>query len=175
MVVNVTVPCSTSYAEISLGGLAAFGQAPGGGLEGPQGPGAASRAHERHHDRTPAVLASVSCLSVLRIRRSLRRHRRRLTVIAAILALAGAVAVHHSLMDMHQLDAGMGAVVEMCLGVFTAVGATLVLGGWAILPLDRWGPGRMLLAAGALRAPPVPVARARHGPAAVCVLCVSRR
>jgi hypothetical protein len=114
-------------------------------------------------------------VNALRIRRSLRRHRRHLAVLAAVIALACAIAVHHSLMDMHQLDAGMGAVAEMCLGVFTSVGAALAVAGWAVLALGRWRPGRMPLLGAALRVPSVPVARARHGPAAVCVLCVSRR
>ncbi|MCA1698641.1 MAG: hypothetical protein LC790_06975 [Actinobacteria bacterium] len=114
-------------------------------------------------------------MSALMIRRQLRRQRRNLAVIAAGLTLAGAIAAHHSggLMDMHQ-DTGIGAIVELCLGVFTAVGVVLVAVGLRVVAL-RWPRAPIALAAGAMRALGAPGARARHGPAAVAVLCVSRR
>lgn len=114
-------------------------------------------------------------VSALSIRRQLRRHRRRLTVVATVLALVGVIAVHHSGVTDMQRDMGIHAAVEMCLAVFTAVGAALVAVNLAGVALGRWSPKRRLLAAGALTAPAVPVAKARHGPAAVSVLCVSRR
>jgi hypothetical protein len=90
--------------------------------------------------------------------------------------LVGVVAAHHSgaLVDM-QHDMGMNAAVEMCLAVFTAAGATLAATGLAVVALGRWRSTLTLLPAGVLRALAVPVAKARHGPAAVSVLCVSRR
>jgi hypothetical protein len=123
-----------------------------------------------------AVLASVSPVTAIAIRRQLRRQRRHLAVITAVLALAGLLAVHHSgaLMDMHE-HSGMGAVIQMCLGVFTAVGAALLAGAVAVVALGRRCPTRGLLRGGAIRPLDAPLTRARHGPAAVCVLCVSRR
>jgi hypothetical protein len=112
----------------------------------------------------------------MRIRRQLRRQRCRLTAIVTVLALSAAIAAHHSglAMDMHH-DAGMSAVAQMCLGVFAAVGAALAAAGLSVIALSRWRPTLSLPAAGALRMPDVPVARARHGPAVVSVLCVCRR
>jgi hypothetical protein len=112
----------------------------------------------------------------LTIRRQLRRHRRHLVVIAAVLLLVGMIAAHHggALVDRHH-DAGMSAAVEMCLGVFTAVGAALAVATAAVVALGRWRPPLALRSCGALIVPDVPVARARHGPAAVSVLCVCRR
>jgi apolipoprotein N-acyltransferase len=114
-------------------------------------------------------------VSALTIRRQLRRQQRRTVMIFAVLAVAFVIVAHHSSvgMDMHQ-DAGMSTVAQMCLGVLTAVGAALVAVGLTVLALGRWRPTLILRAAGAMRAPVVPVARARHGPAAVAVLCVSR-
>lgn len=110
------------------------------------------------------------------IRRQLRRHRRHVAVIATVLALVGTLAAHHSGALMHaEHDSGMVAVIEMCLAAFTAVGAALVAVAVAVVALGRWRPALTLLAAGALTVPDVPVARARHGPAAVWFLCVIRR
>lgn len=122
------------------------------------------------------MVASVRLVSSLRIRRQLRRHRRDLALIATVLTLVGVVAAHHSgvLMDM-QHDMGMNAAVEMCLAVFTAVGAALVAVVLAVVALGRWRPALTLVPACGLTAPEVPVAKARHGPAAVSILCVNRR
>lgn len=73
-----------------------------------------------------------------------------------------------------QHDDGMSAAVEMCLAVFTAI-ATVVALGCAVLRLPQWRPALTRLASKTLAVQRVPVARARHGPAAVSVLCVSRR
>jgi O-antigen ligase len=116
-------------------------------------------------------------VSALGIRRRLRRQQRRTAIVFAVLAVAFVIAAHHSGtgMDMPH-DAGMGrAVAQMCLGVFTAVGAALVAAGLAVLALGRWQPTLTLSLSAPLPASPVPVARARHGPAAVSFLCVSRR
>ena len=123
-----------------------------------------------------AVVASVRRVSALTIRRQLRRYRRHLAVIGVVVALVGLIAAHHSAVftDMHH-DAGMHAVVELCLGVFTAVGAALVAVAVAIVVLKRPRALPAGLTTGSVVVPGVPVARARHGPAVVCVLCVSRR
>jgi hypothetical protein len=111
-------------------------------------------------------------VSALTIRRGLRRHRRHLALIAAIVTLAGLLAAHHgALLEMDHHGA-IGAVVELCLGVFTAVGVVLAAAGIGRVVLKRQRAVLTVGAGGVLR---VPVARARHGPAVVCVLCVSRR
>ena len=119
---------------------------------------------------------SVRRVSTLGIRGQLRRRRRRLKVVAAVLALACVIAIHHNAMAMDGgHDVGMGAAIEMCLGVFTAVGAAVAAAGLAILAL---GPPRALATApGELALPwrPSPTARARHGPELLSLLCVSRR
>lgn len=96
--------------------------------------------------------------------------------MASVLILGGLIAAHHGgpLVD-EQHDNGMNAAVEMCLGVFTAVGAALVALSCAVIALERWRPMLTLIASGTLTVPRVPVTRVRHGPAAVSVLCVSRR
>lgn len=91
--------------------------------------------------------------------------------------LAGALAMHHGAFEM---DVGMhhdpmvGAVAQICVGVFTAIGAVLAAAGIGIVPLWR----RPVLAPPsfrrAVRMRSIAV-RARHGPAAVSFLCVSRR
>jgi hypothetical protein len=74
---------------------------------------------------------------------------------------------------MHH-DPMVGAVAQMCVGVFTAVGAALAAVGIGIIPLWR----RPVLAPPsfrrAVRMRSI-AGRARHGPAAVSFLCVSRR
>ena len=96
--------------------------------------------------------------------------------MATILALAAGLAAHHSgaLADMqHHID--VNAALEMCLAVSTAVGAALAA---ATVPVIAFAGRRRAPAShgtDALTAPEAPVARARHGPAAVAVLCVSRR
>jgi hypothetical protein len=99
-----------------------------------------------------------------------------MAVLVAVVMVAAAITAHHSgmLMDM-QHETGMSSIVEMCLGVFTAVGAVLLGVGVAVLALGRWRPGRMLGAPVMRRLAIVPLARARDGPFVVCVLCVSRR
>lgn len=115
-------------------------------------------------------------MSALSIRRQLRRHRRRLTAVAAVLALAAVISAHHSGLPVtaHH-DMGMSVVAEMCLGVFTAVGAALAAVGFAVLALGRWRPVPIVLPTVALPARPAPLARARHGPQLLSLLCVSRR
>jgi len=118
----------------------------------------------------------VRTVSSLAIRRRLRRHRRHIAVTAAVLALVLVIAAHHSsvFMDMTH-DMGMNTAVEMCLGVFTAVGTALVAAGVAVVALGRWRPVPARPAGYVPTMPDVPAARARHGPDAVSVLGVSRR
>jgi len=105
------------------------------------------------------------------IRRGLRRHRRDLALLAAIVTLSSLIAVHHSGGLLEMDHGGIGAVAEMCLGVFTAAGVVLAAGAAVAVLKRKWA----MHAAGAGAVMRVPVARARHGPAVVCILCVSRR
>lgn len=115
-------------------------------------------------------------MSALDIRRQVRRQRRRLTVVATVLAFAGLITVHHAglPMDPHH---GMAAssVIEMCLAVFTAVGAAVAAAGFAALAPGGWRRVPAMPRAAALPARRVPLARARHGPGLLSLLCVSRR
>lgn len=113
-------------------------------------------------------------MSAIRIRALLRRRRRHLALISVVVALAGAIVVHHSVMADSSMGHGMGAVAQICLGVFAAVGAAVLAIAIGILAL---GPRRALLVP-ALRALPGvrgPIARARDGPALLVLLCVCRR
>jgi hypothetical protein len=69
-------------------------------------------------------------LSAMSIRGQLRRPRARLAAIGCILALAGAVAIHHSPIQGHGMDMpGMGMVV--CLAI---VGAAIAVATALISP-----------------------------------------
>jgi len=107
----------------------------------------------------------------------MRQQRRHVTAIVIVLVLSGVIAAHHSGvgMAMHDGSGGMAAVAQMCLAVFTAVGAALVAVRRTVLALGRWRPALTLCPSTPLAASPVPVARARHGPLAMSFLCVSRR
>jgi hypothetical protein len=120
-------------------------------------------------------------VGLLRIRSLLLllRRRRRGAALAAVALVAAAIAVHHL---APALAAGTGghhdghgdAVAELCLGVLTAVGAAIAVGG-ALLHaagrrLGRWRD-RLLPLAGIDRAAPPPrTARARAGPFFLCVM-----
>lgn len=97
--------------------------------------------------------------------------------MAAVLALATAIALHHSGMAMGPMhgDHGMSAAIELCLGVMTAVGTAVIAIALGVLALGRWRPARWLMASRrvVLAHPPLP--RARAGPPVLCLLCVSRR
>lgn len=116
-------------------------------------------------------------MSAIRLRRQIVRRRRHLTVLVAVFALAGAVALHHDGIVMGDMAGhhGMGAALEFCLGVVTAVGITAAAVALGVLLLGRLrrpstvSPVRHLVHARR------PIARARAGPPLLCVLCVSRR
>lgn len=117
-------------------------------------------------------------VSAIALRRQIIRRRRHLTTMAAVLATALALAVHHSDMaigDMHDHHDGMSAAIAMCLGVLTAVGTVVTAGALGVLALGRWGAVPILAAVGrALHVRP-PIPRSRAGPPLLCLLCVSRR
>ena len=94
-----------------------------------------------------------------------------------MLALASAIAVHHSGMATGAAhgDHGMSAAMEMCLAVMTAIGTAVAAVALGVLARARWLPVRIRMPAGVgfLARPPLP--RARAGPPLLCLLCVSRR
>jgi len=115
-------------------------------------------------------------VNALGIRRRLRRHRRRAAMIAAVVAFVSVIAAHHSGLDAQRVSGVHAtAVADMCLGVIIAAGAGLAAFGFARMALTGRRSVGTPIAHGPVHAPPVPVARARHGPAAVSVLCVDRR
>ena len=82
----------------------------------------------------------------------MRRLRHHAAGMLIILALAGAIAVHHagvSLQDTHH--DGMTAAIELCLGMFTAVGATVAALALGVLALARWRTPLAVGPAGAMR------------------------
>ena len=95
-------------------------------------------------------------------------------MLAWVVALACAITAHHSGMALSGKHHGMdgGSVVELCLGVFTAVGAAvaaIALGSIALAA--RRVAVRLRPAVAVLPGPP-PLPRARADP---LVLCVIRR
>lgn len=103
----------------------------------------------------------------------MRRWRRHAAALALMLALVGAVAVHHAAPAIGDAQHGPGiaAVAEMCLGVFTAA----VVVGLGPVAVGRCRPAMPLAAIGTLCAFPPPEPRARAGPALLELHCVSRR
>jgi peptidoglycan/LPS O-acetylase OafA/YrhL len=116
-------------------------------------------------------------VSPLAIRRFARRCRRRGVALLAVAAVGSAIAAHHSgvsMADMHH-DGIANAAMELCLGVFVAIGTAVAAVGIALLPLGRRRPPPELRAAGLSGARSRPEPRARPGPALLSLLCVSRR
>jgi hypothetical protein len=115
-------------------------------------------------------------MSALAIRRSTRRVRGHTAAVLVVLALGALIAVHHSALaggDLHH--AGMGTVIELCLGVFTAVGVAVAAIALGLRSLGRWGmpprrlpPGVRLVARGLTFEP-------RAGPPRQPLLCIWRR
>jgi hypothetical protein len=69
----------------------------------------------------------------------------------------------------------MGAAVELCIGVFVAVGSALAAVGMGLIAADWWRPRRDLRPIGLSRAAACPEPAARAGPVLLSLLCVSRR
>lgn len=104
----------------------------------------------------------------------MRRHDAALLVI---IALGAAIAVHHSgiaMGDMHHAD-GVEGAIELCLGVFAAVGAAVAVVALGMVALGRWRPPTVACAVGLSRVAAAAGPRARAGPTLVSLLCVCRR
>lgn len=110
-------------------------------------------------------------MSLLRVHRLLRRARRAATFPLAVLILSAAIAAHHGVAPADHGDHGMdmGSVMELCLGVFTAVGAAVAAVVIGTIGLGRWRPPVRVLAAASPIAIQLPDIRARAGPVSLCV------
>jgi hypothetical protein len=91
-------------------------------------------------------------VGALVIQSRLRRLRRHGAAMLAVLAIGGAIAVHHSDFAMGGMDHhGVGAALELCLGVFAMVGAGVAAVAIGLVSLGRWRPVRALAPAGLAR------------------------
>ena len=115
-------------------------------------------------------------MSALAVHRSTRRLRRHTAALLVVLALGAIITVHHTAIAggaMH--DAGMGTAIELCLGVFTAVGVAVAAVGLALRALGRWNTPPRLLPLGRLVAVRRLSLEPRAGPPGQPLLCVWRR
>lgn len=92
-----------------------------------------------------------------------------------IMALGAVIALHHSTLSMDDMHHGIdgGAVTEMCLGVFAAVGAAVLAVAFGIVALGRWRPA-LAFSPATLAVVRAPAPRGRDGPALLRLLCVCR-
>jgi hypothetical protein len=112
-------------------------------------------------------------MSALAIRRAMRRHA---AGVLIVLALGALIAVHHSepaMGDMHH--GGMGPVVELCLGVVTAVGIAVAAVAIARHSVGGWGKPRRLLPVAASIVRRRVTLEPRAGPSPQALLCIWRR
>jgi hypothetical protein len=115
-------------------------------------------------------------MSALAIHRSTRRLRGHTAAVLVVLALGALIAVHHSTLaggDMHH--AGMGTVIELCLGVFTAVGVAVAAIALGLRRLGRWDTPARRLPLGIRLVPRGLTLEPRAGPPGQPLLCVWRR
>jgi hypothetical protein len=113
-------------------------------------------------------------MSPLAVRRVTRRLRRHAAGVLIVLALGAIIGVHHSepaAGDMHH--DGMGTVVELCLGVFTAVGVAVAAIAIALRSFGRCRPPA-LLPAGVAFVRWCLTVEPRAGPAPQSLLCIWR-
>jgi hypothetical protein len=117
-------------------------------------------------------------MSALAVRRATRRLRRHTAGVLVVLALGATIAVHHSAIagaGMHHDGMRMGAVIELCLGVFTAVGVAVAAVALGVRRLGRWDVPARLLPRGVRLVTPRLTREPRAGPPAQPLLCVWRR
>ena len=115
-------------------------------------------------------------MRALAIRRTTGRMRSNAAAVLVVLALGAMIAVHHSAIRDGEMDhAGMGAVTELCLGVFTAVGVAVAAVGFGLRRLRRWHAPAWLLPPGVLVARRWLTLEPRAGPPGQPLLCVWRR
>ena len=113
-------------------------------------------------------------MRALAVRRRTHRVRRSAAAALVVLALGTLFAVHHSAIADEMHHGGMGTVIELCLGVFTAVGAGVAAAGLGMRQLGRWVALRLPLPPGAVVARRLKF-EPRAGPPGQPLLCVWRR
>lgn len=140
-------------------------------------PRVAWRFGNRDRNAPPTRMGSLAHVSPIALRARLRRWRHHAAVLALLFAVVAVVAIHHAApaMGAEHHDADMVAAAEMCLGVFTAVGAAIMAVALALIALGRWRPAIVISPYGVLWAGSPPQPRIRAGPALLVLLCVSRR
>jgi hypothetical protein len=114
-------------------------------------------------------------MSPLAVRRVLRRLRRDSAGVLIALALGTMIAAHHSepvTGDIHH--GGMGPVVELCLGVFTAVGVAVAAIAIALRTFGRWVRPRSLWPVGVAIVRRRLTLEPRAGPPPQSLLCIWR-
>jgi hypothetical protein len=126
--------------------------------------------------RAPGIAGTLGRMSPLAIRRAARPLRRHGPALFAVLAISFAIAVHHGGLPTSagHHDGAVGAI-ELCLGVFVAVGAAVAAVAISFISLGRWRPPIDPRPSGLSRAVVGPEPRARAGPVLLSLLCVSRR
>ena len=101
--------------------------------------------------------------------------RRHLAGLAVVLAIAGAVTLHHSgLAHADPHHGGLTAVAELCLTALIAVGAAVVAGGMSWIALRPWRPATAPVPAARSIMAAAPQPRARAGPPLVLLFCSLR-
>ncbi len=119
-------------------------------------------------------MGSLNTMSPIALRARVRRWRRHAAAIALMLTILCAVAMHHAgpAMGEEQHTADLAAVAQMCLGMFTAVGAAVAAVAFGLLALGRRRLAVLPNVMSSPARPPQP--RVRAGPAMLVLLCVRR-
>lgn len=133
------------------------------------------RSRDRH--AAPATTGSLAAMSPIALRARLRRWRHHAALAALWCALIAVLGLNHNApaIGATHHDSEIIAVTEMCLGVFTAIGAAVIAVGLALSAFGRRRPAILHHPRGVLRIARLPLPRVRAGPTLLVLLCVSRR
>lgn len=120
-----------------------------------------------------SCVGNLSVMELVRLARAARRWRHNHAALLVMLALSGALVAHHAgppLGSMHH-DLSLGPLMELCMGIVSAVGTALVIATAAAGAL-RWPRPGVLVPLGVRLPSRVVLPQVRAGPT---VLCVQRR
>lgn len=121
------------------------------------------------------VSDSLEAVTLLGTRYWSRRFRRQGAGVLLVVVLAGMIAFHHGRTSVaHVEHDGMTAVVELCVGAFTAVGTAIAAVTLGVLALGRWPTQLCPLLGGGLVVATTRAPGARAGPRLLSELCVWR-
>lgn len=131
----------------------------------------------RDRNAAPARTGSLAAVSPIVLRARLRRWRHHAALAALFVALIAVLGLHHGAPTIGAAhhDSEVVAVTEMCVGVFTAIGAVVVAVGLTLIAFGRRRPAILHHPRGVLRTARLPFPRVRAGPTLLVLLCVSRR